>query len=92
MGVSLRCASGRRAAGYAIAAVLRCATHCSRTLRMPHAKQLLDVLPCFYIYVCFTLFEIDYQILTKLNFFILFEVLLFYFVLHSFSSMYKVKS
>ncbi|MCS7075948.1 MAG: hypothetical protein NZ455_04540 [Bacteroidia bacterium] len=37
MGVSLRCASGRRAAGYAIASVLRCAPHCSRTLRMPHA-------------------------------------------------------
>ncbi|MDW8348497.1 MAG: hypothetical protein RML94_16150 [Bacteroidia bacterium] len=28
LGVSLRCASGRRAAGYAIASVLRCATHC----------------------------------------------------------------
>ncbi|MCS7076850.1 MAG: hypothetical protein NZ455_09085 [Bacteroidia bacterium] len=41
MGVSLRCASGRRAAGYAYASVLRCATHCSRTLRMPHASCLL---------------------------------------------------
>ncbi|MDW8345984.1 MAG: hypothetical protein RML94_03415 [Bacteroidia bacterium] len=38
MGVSLRCASGRRAAGCAIASVLRCALHCSRTLRMPHAS------------------------------------------------------
>ncbi|MCS7076449.1 MAG: hypothetical protein NZ455_07060 [Bacteroidia bacterium] len=46
MGVSLRCASGRRAAGYADASVLRFATHCSRTLRMPHAAA----------FQCFTLF------------------------------------
>ncbi|MDW8301386.1 MAG: hypothetical protein RML38_02910 [Bacteroidia bacterium] len=39
MGVSLRCASGRRATGCAIASVLRCASHCSRTLRMPHASS-----------------------------------------------------
>ncbi|MCS7075635.1 MAG: hypothetical protein NZ455_02945 [Bacteroidia bacterium] len=46
MGVSLRCASGRRATGYADASVLRCASHCSRTLRMPHAAA----------FECFTLF------------------------------------
>ncbi|MDW8348368.1 MAG: hypothetical protein RML94_15505 [Bacteroidia bacterium] len=41
MGVTLRvCPQGRRATGYAIATVLRYATHCSRTLRMPHAAAI----------------------------------------------------
>ncbi|MDW8345849.1 MAG: hypothetical protein RML94_02740 [Bacteroidia bacterium] len=69
MGVSLRCASGRRAAGYAIASVLRLRyallTHPSHASR----KLFLDVLPCFYTYSCFTLLDIDYQIFTRLKFF-----------------------
>ncbi|MDW8345768.1 MAG: hypothetical protein RML94_02335 [Bacteroidia bacterium] len=48
MGVSLRCASGRRATGYAIASVLRCAAHCSRTLRMPHAEHSASILNPLY--------------------------------------------
>ncbi|MCS7075952.1 MAG: hypothetical protein NZ455_04560 [Bacteroidia bacterium] len=38
MGVSLRCASGRRAAGCAIASVLRCASH-RADARPTHASR-----------------------------------------------------
>ncbi|MDW8347802.1 MAG: hypothetical protein RML94_12655 [Bacteroidia bacterium] len=82
MGVSLRCASGRRATGCAIASVLRCAPHCSRTLRMPHAKQFFDVLPYLYTYVCFNSFNADYHTLTNLKTFTLFEILLLYLILY----------
>ncbi|MDW8347184.1 MAG: hypothetical protein RML94_09530 [Bacteroidia bacterium] len=43
MGVSLRCASGRRATGYAIASVLRTAYAPSACL----TQQPRDVSPCF---------------------------------------------
>ncbi|MCS7078070.1 MAG: hypothetical protein NZ455_15265 [Bacteroidia bacterium] len=48
MGVSLAYASGRRATGCAYASVLRYATHCSRTLRMPHANSILMI----YLVLC----------------------------------------
>ncbi|MCS7078098.1 MAG: hypothetical protein NZ455_15405 [Bacteroidia bacterium] len=64
MGVSLRCASGRRAAGYAIASVLRTAYAPSACL----TQQLLNALPDFYAYLRFTLFRFDYQPFTRLNF------------------------
>ncbi|MDW8346617.1 MAG: hypothetical protein RML94_06685 [Bacteroidia bacterium] len=40
MGVSLRCASGRRATGYAFASVLRCASHWANA-HPPHASRKL---------------------------------------------------
>ncbi|MCS7076717.1 MAG: hypothetical protein NZ455_08415 [Bacteroidia bacterium] len=43
-------------------------------LRIPHAKQYFDVLPGFYTYICFMLLDVDYQIITKLKFFTLFEL------------------
>ncbi|MCS7075419.1 MAG: hypothetical protein NZ455_01855 [Bacteroidia bacterium] len=47
---------------------------CCATLRTAHApsacltQQLLDALPDFYTYLHFTLFRVDYQLFTKLNF------------------------
>ncbi|MDW8346633.1 MAG: hypothetical protein RML94_06770, partial [Bacteroidia bacterium] len=46
-----------------------------RTADAPSAcltQQLWDVLPGFYRCVCFTSFNVDYQVFTKLNFFTLF--------------------
>ncbi|MCS7075328.1 MAG: hypothetical protein NZ455_01395 [Bacteroidia bacterium] len=45
-------------------------THPSHASRKPHS----DVLPCLHTYTCFTLFNIDYQLLTGLKFFTLFEL------------------
>ncbi|MCS7078133.1 MAG: hypothetical protein NZ455_15580 [Bacteroidia bacterium] len=84
--------SGRATTHYAS---LRCyanAPHCLTACCVSLTQQSLDVLPCFHTYICFTLFSLDYQILTRLEFFTLFEVLLLYLVLYSFSSIYKVKS
>ncbi|MDW8347500.1 MAG: hypothetical protein RML94_11115 [Bacteroidia bacterium] len=74
MGVSLRCASGRRAAGCAIASVLRTADAPSACL----TQQPLDVLLGFGTYLCFTLFDTHYHTLTRLEFFTLFQLRLFY--------------
>ncbi|MCS7077694.1 MAG: hypothetical protein NZ455_13340 [Bacteroidia bacterium] len=49
--------------------MLRCAPHCLTACCVSLTQQLLDVLPGFYTYPCFTLFEVDYQILTRLKFF-----------------------
>ncbi|MDW8346293.1 MAG: hypothetical protein RML94_04985, partial [Bacteroidia bacterium] len=70
MGVSLRCASGRRATGYASLRYFAAL----RTAHAPSAcltQQLLDVLPRLHAWPCFTLFDAHYQALTKLKFFIL---------------------
>ncbi|MCS7075979.1 MAG: hypothetical protein NZ455_04695 [Bacteroidia bacterium] len=70
---------------------------CFAALRTAHApsacltQQLLDVLPDFYAYIRFTLFDVHYQLITKLKFFTLFEGCSFYLVLYSFSGTYKVK-
>ncbi|MCS7075315.1 MAG: hypothetical protein NZ455_01330 [Bacteroidia bacterium] len=56
-----------------------------RTAYAPSAcltQQHLDTLPCLYTYLCFTLFNTDYQILTRLKFFTLFELCSFYLVSH----------
>ncbi|MCS7077748.1 MAG: hypothetical protein NZ455_13650 [Bacteroidia bacterium] len=56
-----------------------------RTADAPSAcltQQRLDVLPCLCAYLCFTLFSVDYQLLTSLKFFTLFELRSFYLVLH----------
>ncbi|MDW8346405.1 MAG: hypothetical protein RML94_05555 [Bacteroidia bacterium] len=48
-----------------------------RTAIAPSAcltQQLLNALPCFYTWVCFTLFYIDYQILKMLKIFTLFSI------------------
>ncbi|MCS7077829.1 MAG: hypothetical protein NZ455_14055 [Bacteroidia bacterium] len=90
MGVSLA-ALGSACCGlrYRFGATLRSAllTH------PPHAsrKQYSDVLPCFYAYSCFTLFDIHYQILTRLSSSTLFELHSFYLVFYSFSSRYRIK-
>ncbi|MCS7078378.1 MAG: hypothetical protein NZ455_16825, partial [Bacteroidia bacterium] len=65
------------------ASVLRCASHWANA-HPPHASrmQLFNVLPYFYAHVCFTLFDIDFQQLTKLKFFTLFQLLLLYLVLY----------
>ncbi|MDW8345620.1 MAG: hypothetical protein RML94_01585 [Bacteroidia bacterium] len=66
---------------------LRCFT-ALRTAYAPSAcltQQLLDVLLCLYTWFYFTLFDAHYQILTRLKFFTLFELLLLYLVLYSFS-------
>ncbi|MCS7076674.1 MAG: hypothetical protein NZ455_08195 [Bacteroidia bacterium] len=59
MGVTLRvCPQGRRATGYTIASVLRCAPHCLRTLRMPHASRILMfylILKPIFVLSCFAL-------------------------------------
>ncbi|MCS7075324.1 MAG: hypothetical protein NZ455_01375 [Bacteroidia bacterium] len=77
MGVSLA-ALGSACCGlrYRFGATLRSAllTHPPHASRKPH----LDVLPCFYACFCFTLFNIDYPLLTRLKFFTLFEMLSFY--------------
>ncbi|MCS7076442.1 MAG: hypothetical protein NZ455_07025 [Bacteroidia bacterium] len=71
--------------------MLRCATHCLTACSVSLTQQPLDVLPHLYKYVCFTLFNIDYQILTILKFFTLFQLRSFYLILCSLSSMYKIK-
>ncbi|MCS7075504.1 MAG: hypothetical protein NZ455_02285 [Bacteroidia bacterium] len=49
----------------------------------PHAsrKLRLDFLSCLYTYLCFILFNVHYQLLTRLKFFALFELCSFYLVL-----------
>ncbi|MCS7075277.1 MAG: hypothetical protein NZ455_01135, partial [Bacteroidia bacterium] len=65
--------------------MLRCAAHCLTACSVSLTQAVFGCFTLFYIYVCFTLFKFDYQIITKLNFFTLFERLLFYLVLYSFS-------
>ncbi|MDW8348087.1 MAG: hypothetical protein RML94_14085 [Bacteroidia bacterium] len=50
----------------------------------PHASRnsYFDVLPYFYAYVCFILFNAYYQVLTRLKFFTLFELCSFYLILY----------
>ncbi|MDW8346037.1 MAG: hypothetical protein RML94_03680 [Bacteroidia bacterium] len=61
---------------------------CFAALRTAHApsacltQQPWDVLPGLYAYLCFTLFKVDYQLLTRLRFFALFQRSSFYLVLH----------
>ncbi|MCS7077553.1 MAG: hypothetical protein NZ455_12625 [Bacteroidia bacterium] len=80
MGVSLRCASGRRASGYAIASVLRLRsallTHPPHASRKPH----FDALPSFYTHSYFTLLDVHYQLLIGLKFFTLFQLRSFYLI------------
>ncbi|MDW8346888.1 MAG: hypothetical protein RML94_08050 [Bacteroidia bacterium] len=55
--------SGRRAAGCAIASVLR-------TAYAPFAcltQQRFNTLPCLHAYVCFTLFDAHFQVFARLN-------------------------
>ncbi|MCS7075760.1 MAG: hypothetical protein NZ455_03580 [Bacteroidia bacterium] len=50
---------------------------------MPSAcltQQPLDVLPRFYTYLCFISFNVDYELLTRLKFFTLFELRSLYLV------------
>ncbi|MDW8346872.1 MAG: hypothetical protein RML94_07970 [Bacteroidia bacterium] len=90
MGVSLAAlGSGYCALRYRFGASLRYALP-NGMLRIPHASCIL-MFCFFYTYPYFTLFDLDYQMLTRLNFFTLFEICTFYLVLHSFSNIYKVK-
>ncbi|MCS7078231.1 MAG: hypothetical protein NZ455_16075 [Bacteroidia bacterium] len=70
MGVSLAALGS----GYYALRVRFGATHCLTACSVSLTQQPLDVLPCFYTYICFTLFNLDYQILTRLKFFTLFEL------------------
>ncbi|MCS7078074.1 MAG: hypothetical protein NZ455_15285 [Bacteroidia bacterium] len=63
---------GRATAHYAFASVLRYASHCLTACFVSLTQQSFGVLPCFYIRVCFALFDIHYQVLTRLTFFTLF--------------------
>ncbi|MCS7075319.1 MAG: hypothetical protein NZ455_01350 [Bacteroidia bacterium] len=68
MGVSLRFA---RVGLLRTTRSLRCyanASHCLTACSISLTQRSLHILPCFYIYLCFTLFNVHYQVLTKLNF------------------------
>ncbi|MDW8346468.1 MAG: hypothetical protein RML94_05875 [Bacteroidia bacterium] len=81
MGVSL---AALRVGVLRAALSLRCFA-ALRTADAPSAcltQQRLDVLSCLHTYICFTLLYVDYQRLTRLKFFTLFEVRSFYLVLH----------
>ncbi|MCS7075731.1 MAG: hypothetical protein NZ455_03435 [Bacteroidia bacterium] len=82
MGVSLAAlGSGYSALRVRFGATLTLRT-ALRHAAYPSRKLYFDILLCFYTYCCFTLFNIDYQLLTRLKFFTLFERRSFYLILH----------
>ncbi|MCS7075750.1 MAG: hypothetical protein NZ455_03530 [Bacteroidia bacterium] len=77
MGVSLA-ALGSACCGLRFASVLRYAPHWANA-HPPHASRMpyFDILPNFVYISLLVLFNIDYHIITRLKFFILFSYLLF---------------
>ncbi|MDW8347166.1 MAG: hypothetical protein RML94_09440 [Bacteroidia bacterium] len=87
MGVSLWafcCAHAHKVGVLRAALSLRCFA-ALRTAHAPSAcltQQRFDILPCLYTYVCFILFNLDYQVLIRLKIFTSFKLRLLYLVLH----------
>ncbi|MCS7077451.1 MAG: hypothetical protein NZ455_12115 [Bacteroidia bacterium] len=79
---SLTLGSGYCALCYRFGAMLRSALP-DGMLHSPHASSILMFcLGFFNTYLCFTLSDVDYETLTKLKFFILFQLRRFYLVFY----------